>query len=186
MGVYHFMGLGLSVGAVTAAISYLGERRQRWNPADQTFFALSGERGQNLDDKPGDIEALVLFSTADIRMGREISHSYMLNQSGSERGAEKSGQRMSELLRKVLPNELAKTTERPEVSMYWCDVVRDDPVITFERIMAVLLATKPPGRMGKEIWINLTGGNNIINSALNLVCIAYGSASAYVLPAFCK
>ncbi|MFZ4657661.1 MAG: hypothetical protein ACOYNY_11655 [Caldilineaceae bacterium] len=177
MGVYHFMGLGLSVGAVSAAISYLGARRQRWNPVDQTFFALSGERGQKLDDKPGDIEALVLFSTADIRTGREISRDYILNRPGTVSGSDVSGQRISEMLRKVLPSELIATTERTEVSLYWCDVMRDDPVTTFERVMAVLLATKSPGRMGKEIWINLTGGNNIINSALNL------SASLTGMPA---
>jgi hypothetical protein len=177
MGVYHFMGLGLSIGAVSAAISYLGARRQRWNLVDQTFFALSGERGQKLEDKPGDIEALVLFSTSDIRTGHEISRDYILNRPGAVSGSDKSGQRMPDLLYKVLPGELVAATERTEVALYWCDVMRDDPVTTFERVMAVLLATKPPGRMGKEIWINLTGGNNIINSALNL------SASLTGMPA---
>jgi len=177
MGVYHFMGLGLSVGAVTAAISYLGARRQRWNASDQAFFALSGEHRQDPDQKPGDIEAIVLFSTAEIRTGSEISRSYILNEPGNINGLEKNGQRMPNLLRRDLPKELAKSTERTEVSLYWCDAVRDDPVTTFERVMAVLLAAKPPGYVGKEVWINLTGGNNIINAALNL------SASLTGMPA---
>src|SRR5690606_19121458 len=48
------------------------------------------------------------------------------------------------------------------------------PITTFERIMAVLLATKPPGEVGKEIWINLTGGNNIVNTSLNLAASLTG------------
>jgi len=174
MGVYHFMGLGLSIGAVTASVSYIGARRQRWNASDQDFFTLSGERTQSLADKPGDIEAIVLFTTAEIRSGSEGSRDYILNNAGRDDGLKKSGHLIPNLLRKVLPGELVEATDRTEVTLYWCDVVRDDPVTTFERIAAVLFAAKPPGRMGKEIWINLTGGNNIINTALNLVASLTG------------
>ena len=35
MGVYHLMGLGLSVGTVTGPFSYLGFRYERWNATDK-------------------------------------------------------------------------------------------------------------------------------------------------------
>lgn len=42
MGVFHFMGVGRSPGAVTATISYLADRYERWNDTDAAFFATVG------------------------------------------------------------------------------------------------------------------------------------------------
>ncbi|MEZ4618466.1 MAG: hypothetical protein R2867_23530 [Caldilineaceae bacterium] len=57
--------------------------------------------------------------------------------------ARKSGRAVGDSRRRYLPKELAGAVDRPEISLYWCDVIYDDPIITFERMMTVLLATKP-------------------------------------------
>ncbi|MEZ4683695.1 MAG: hypothetical protein R2932_56745 [Caldilineaceae bacterium] len=152
MGVYHFMGLGLSIGAVTAPVSYISARQQRWDATDQAFFALSGERAQDANERRGDIEALVLFTTEKVRTGVEIGRDFQLNRAGGTGGEKKSGRAVGDLLRRYLPKELAGATDRPEISLYWCDVIYDDPIITFERMMTVLLATKP-----LDVWARRSG-----------------------------
>lgn len=167
MGVFHFMGLGLSPGAVTVAISYLAERYQRWNEGDQRFFELSGEVGQA--HKPGDIQALVLFTTAEVRTGTIKTHSYTDNQPGFSEGKEQGARPMRDALHGILSKDLpALSGSRPRVAVYWCDYDRGRPTQAFERVARTLLAAKPPGKLGKEVWVNLTGGTNVLNSAFEL------------------
>ncbi|GAB4440173.1 MAG: hypothetical protein Kow00120_08230 [Anaerolineae bacterium] len=178
MGVYHFMGLGRSVGAVTAALSYLAARYARDNPQDRAFFALSGEVNQPADRKRGDVQALVLFTTEEIYDGNKPSNGYILNQPGQCKGPQKAGERVSLLLERLAREDLrtltitsrdpAKAAPRKEIEVYWCLYRPDQPTETFERVASTISAAKAPGALGKEVWINLTGGTNIINSALQL------------------
>jgi hypothetical protein len=83
---------------------------------------------------------------------------------------------MEDALRKLLAKELrplARQSARPDepprgVEFYWCDIALNDPIVTFERISRTLAAAKASGAEGKEVWINLTGGTNILNEALQL------------------
>jgi hypothetical protein len=86
MGVFHFMGLGRSPGAVTAAISYLAARYERWHDTDARFFATSGEFGQ--EGKRGDVQALVLFTTLEVIAGKQdgLCSDYIENPAGQSRG----------------------------------------------------------------------------------------------------
>lgn len=185
MGVYHFAGLGKSIGAVTAAFSYLAARKQR-DPGDP-FFALSGERGDP-DHTRGSVEALVLFSTAEIIHGN-MTGRYLVNEPGHLRGAERTGIVRREL-EKVLKEELRPLARRERgtgdgssertgpykpVHIYWCEYERNFPVETFERVVKVMRAAKLPGKIGKEIWVNLTGGSNIINGALQMAASMLGT-----------
>lgn len=175
MGVFHFMGLGRSPGAVTAAISYLADRYERWNDADIAFFATSGEFAQ--EGKRGDVQALVLFTTPEVIEGREngLCREYIENPAGQTRGTIRPGDRMDKVLKRVLPDDLRRVAGgRKEVALYWCEINRTDPQVTFERVARVMHASKPPGEVGKEIWINLTGGTNVLNLALQLAAALLG------------
>jgi hypothetical protein len=167
MGVYHFMGLGRSPGVVTTAISYLANRYQRWDTEDQDFFATSGEIGQTT--KPGDVQALVLFTTPEVRIGQTLTFEYIDNKAGDCKGEAKPPAPMWQVLASILKGELKKIGDnRPKIDIYWCDYDRNRPTQTFERVARTLLAAKPPGELGKEVWINLTGGTNVLNSAFEL------------------
>jgi len=194
MGVYHFMGLGRSVGAVTAPLSYLAARFERDNESDRAFFGGSGEVKQPADQKRGDVQALVLFTTPEVRLGMHGAGAepYVLNTPGFREGPKNAGQTVQQALRQILPNDLRVLTQtsrdptrprrRKSVEIYWCDVKRDDPTLTFERVAKVLAAAKAVGGLGKEVWINLTGGSNIINSALQLAVSLLGvSARLYYI-----
>jgi len=178
MGVYHFMGLGRSVGTVTTAVSYLAARYQRYNHADARFFALSGEVGQA--GKRGDAQALILFTTLEVREGKPngLCLEYKDNPLGQRYGTSKKDEPMSQALKALLSDELSVLVGgRSTIEIYWCDVNRVDLEVTFERVSRVLLAAKPPQEVGKEVWVNLTGGSNVVNMALQLATTLSGKPS---------
>jgi len=176
VGVYHLMGLGRSVGAVTGPVSYLASRFRRWNPEDQEFFGMSGERLQReTGEKVGDVQAILLFTSPEVYAGidkRFWCYEYVLNQPGHCPPPNADRQRkepMRQALRSVLSQEWAPVAKgRNEVKLYWCEVNRTDLLDTFHRAALVLSAVKSTGSLGKEVWINLTGGNNVTNLALQL------------------
>ena len=90
MGVYHLAGLGRSIGAVTAAFSYLAARKALPGAAEDPLFALSGEADEDPAGR-GAVEALVLFATREIVEDRLNSLGYELNQAGQARGPTRTG-----------------------------------------------------------------------------------------------
>ena len=83
MGVYHLMGLGQSVGAVTGPLSYLAYRYQRNNDEDRDFFSRSGERKHRAEhQRVGDIQVIILFTTREIISGALPTFEYIENPDG--------------------------------------------------------------------------------------------------------
>lgn len=185
MGVYHFMGLGRSVGVVSSAVSYIAARYQRNNASDQEFFALSGEVNQTA--QRGDVQALVLFTTPEVREGRAegLCLDYEANTIGQKQGTPvvKDTAPMTQALKNLMTDELRMLAGgRREIDVYWCDFNRNDATETFERVARVIAAAKPRGKLGKEVWINLTGGTNVLNLSLQLAAALSGaSARLYYL-----
>lgn len=186
MGVYHLAGLGKSIGAVTAAFSYLAARKALGDPNDP-LFALSGEAGEDPATR-GAIEALVLFATEEIVNDTLLHEEYRLNQAGQEGGAKHTGSSVQNALKSRLRQEARPLARREldkegrpagglkPLELYWCTYERDAPVGTFERAAQVMRAASGgQGRVGKEFWVNLTGGSNIVNGALQLAASLTGA-----------
>jgi len=184
VGVYHFMGLGRSVGAVTGPLSYLGHRFQRWNNTDREFFGASGEECQRVQgEKVGDVQALVLFTTAEVLDGTVQCYPYCINQPGlCPKGVSnpQSARPIRGVLHDLLPKILRPLAKgRNCIKLYWCRVDRTDLLATFRHAARVLLAAKSVGSLGKETWFNLTGGNNVTNLALQLSAALTGSPARF-------
>jgi hypothetical protein len=183
MGVYHFMGLGRSVGVVSSAVSYIAARFQRNNADDREFFASSGEVNQTA--QRGDAQALVLFTTPEVREGRAngLCFEYVANVIGQKQGRAAKDEPMPQALKNLMTDELRLLAGgRGEIDVYWCDFNRNDATETFERVSRVMAAAKPRGELGKEVWINLTGGTNVLNLSLQLAASLSGaSARLYYL-----
>ncbi len=180
MGVYHLMGLGRSPGVVIGPITYLAHRYRRWNEADREFFARSGEARQRAaGQKVGDIQALVLFTTPEVLSGQAPAYSYVVNPPGRKtRQPEQPGGLMQEILRDLLRREWpAIGGGRRSGTVFWCAVDRRDIRTTYERVVRVIAALAGTGGQGKEMWINLTGGNNVINLALELAATLSGAVA---------
>lgn len=187
MGVYHLAGLGNSIGAVTAAFSYLAARKGLPDAASDPLFALSGEADEDRLTR-GAVEALVLFATREIVDDVASCDDYILNTAGRSSGVPYAGSgfhralksRLSEEVRPLARREL-DAAGRPSgdlkpLELFWCIYEREAPVGTFERAALVMRAASGgPGRVGKEFWVNLTGGSNIINGALQLAASLTGT-----------
>lgn len=175
MGVYHLMGLGLSPGAVTGPISYLAHRYKRGNQEDLEFFARSGEAEQNPEEK-GDIQGIVIFTTKEVLEGSDTQDElyYVENRSGTvaKRPPTSLNLPMQPQLKKILKNDWSnicgKQHKREKGDIFWCEVDLRNTKLTYDRIIKVVAALDNPGKRGKEVWTNLTGGNNVINFALQL------------------
>jgi len=181
------MGLGRSVGTVTVALSYLAARFERDDESDKAFFGSSGEIDQPVDQKRGDVQALILFTTPEVHHGSRAADPFVLNQPGRIGGQKIAGWTVPQALSKLLRDPLLTLTQtsrdptqlkqRRSVEIYWCEIERNRPTLTFERVARTLAATKAVGGLGKEVWINYTGGTNIINSALQLSVSLLGVSS---------
>jgi hypothetical protein len=177
MGVYHLMGLGRSPGTVIGPLTYLAHRYQRWNADDQRFFARSGEaRQRQAGQKVGDVQALVLFTTPEVLSGQVLAFDYVDNPPGKiTTGPQKSGGPMKQVLRDLLRREWpAISGGRDRGTIFWCEVDRRNIRVTYERVVRVVAALAGVGSQGKEMWVNLTGGNNVINFALELAATLSG------------
>jgi hypothetical protein len=180
MGVYHLMGLGRSPGTVIGPLTYLAHRYSRWEPEDQAFFAGSGEAAlRQAGQRAGDVQALVLFTTREILQGKLASFDYIENPPGRvAQGPLQKGGPMKEVLRAHLRREWpAIAGGRREGVVFWCEVDRRDIRTTYERVTRVVAALAGTGGQGKEIWVNLTGGNNVMNFALELAAILSGDVA---------
>lgn len=180
MGVYHLMGLGRSPGVVIGPLTYLAHRYGQWNADDRLFFARSGEVVQRQrGEKVGDIQALVLFTTREVLSGEALAYEYVDNPSGRiAKEPRKPGRLMKEVLRTLLRREWpAIGGGRSESTIFWCEVDRRDIRTTYERVVQVVAALAGVGGQGKEMWVNLTGGNNVINAALELVAMLSGDVT---------
>jgi hypothetical protein len=174
MGVYHLMGLGLSPGAITGPISYLAELYNNWEDEGRYFFSGSGEEEQRKKgEKVGDIQAIVLFATKEVIDGQDkkfYADKYVKNRLGQIDTKEEKSKPMREVLEFLLQEEWLKISGgRNNGYVFWCEVDRRNFEETFKRIAQVVASlAKGTGQQGKEIWMNLTGGNNVINFALEL------------------
>ncbi|UBF28009.1 DUF6293 family protein [Kovacikia minuta CCNUW1] len=184
MGVYHLMGLGLSPGVVTGPLSYLAYRYQRWNDDDRKFFSRSGEiKQREKGEKVGDIQAIVLFTTTEVIKGTVPCQTYIENQlMRTAKTPEQPRKPMREVLPHLIRKEWSKirgekSKERPEGSLFWVEVDRRDICEAYKRVVQVVAALAGVGGQGKEMWINLTGGNNVTNFALQLASTLSGDVS---------
>lgn len=180
MGVYHLMGLGRSVGVVTGPLTYLAHRYQRWNADDRHFFARSGEMTQRQHgEKVGDVQGLVLFTSREVLEGKTHAFGFVDNPPGRvAKGPGQKGGPIKDVLCKLLRCEWpAISGGRRAGTIFWCEVDRRDIHRTYERVAQVVAALAGVGGQGKEVWANLTGGNNVINIALELTAMLSGDVA---------
>jgi len=161
MGTYHFMGLGRAVGAVTCAVDYIEKALDVMpcsDPNSDVVKLFHGSGGiAHVERDRGKIEALVLFTSKEVIEYLLPAFAY-------------SGNDHPGAMRKELLQVLKKVWRRADPDegrkIFWCEVDIDDFHDCFDKIVKVAYRFHPPGKQGKEIWCNLTGGSNSIGFAL--------------------
>jgi hypothetical protein len=177
MGVYHFMGLGRAVGAATCAVDYVEKALDKVGRAppvaeiDRLFSGSGGIRHEEADR--GKVEAIVLFDSPEVIDGELPPFEYS--------GCRKSLGSMREEMANVLRSVWRRKDEDEGRKVFWCKVDIDNFQDCFEKVIRATYRFSPPGKQGKEIWCNLTGGSNSIGMALLSMARLTGKSTKHYL-----
>lgn len=162
MGVWHFSGLGLSAGAVTVPLTYIYLILKAANYGDtnaQKFFETSGEKGQDIVGTP---EAIILFTSEEVIKGEKVHTSIdKWFNTPQDKSVPKTIAKYLSTLIKNLKDENFSIYPEGIKYIYLIKVNHEDYQDCFFNTYTTL-----KGLEDKEIWINMVGGTNQINSAL--------------------
>lgn len=172
LGIYHIAGLGTSPGAVTAPLNYHFERFKRHTlQQSDPFFHHSGSYTNPLES--GNLEGLIIFTTPDIFNSNleehqakyyftneneswtdKIIHKHYANNKGSFELVKSECQRIKSELTHL-------TGKESNFSLYVAFFDFDEDLLSINtKSLKVFSTLSNPGKLGKETWINLVGGQN--------------------------
>lgn len=171
MGVWHISGLGLNPGAITVPLTYLYILLKAATKGDQKalkFFETSGESNQELKGAP---EALVIFTSKEVIEGKER---------GKPRNEKITDNWFRSKFIKSTPITLCNYLEKlfnsiqdeDFATFYDNEWIKEINLIQvdfqdFNKCFPISYITINALKK-KEIWINMVGGSNPINSSLIL------------------
>gem|GEM_PF-780138 len=167
MGVYHISGLGFRPGALTMPLTavYILQVAQLYgNEKAEAFFKYSGEAiGKGSYEKiRGKPEALIIFTSREVIEGRKnvIYRSNWFKLSGNK--SENIEKPIIQYL-KMLVNYINNIFNIKFCIKYFylVEVNHQDFEDCFEKIGVILRALER-----KEVWANMIGGTNQINTAM--------------------
>lgn len=160
MGVYHFMGVGKAVGAVTCAVDYIEKALDAVNNNSNSEAAklFKGSGGINHDEVDrGKIEVIVLFTSKEVINNKLKAFPY--------NGCDEPDSVRNEIVKNL--KSIWKRADHDEGrKIFWCEVDIDDFQDCFNKVLKVAYRFSQQGKQGKEIWCNLTGGSNSIGFAM--------------------
>jgi predicted transcriptional regulator len=202
MGVYHFMGVGRGVGAVTCAVDYIEKsldllkqqheysknkkiNRPNCNEEIIDLFAGAGgiTDGENELEK-GKIQTIVLFTSKEVIKSTRENDSEFAGTRDTRlkaypyKGCDEPGYVRDEIIKQL--KKIWKHSSNKGREVYWCAVDIDDFEDCLDKITKV--AQYCSAKQGHEIWCNLTGGSNSIGQALvSMAWLTGKSAKNYML-----
>lgn len=175
MGVWHFSGLGLNAGAVTVPLTYVYlilKAARLGNVNAKRFFEASGERGQNEDGTP---EALIIFTSEEVITGKKgnVSTDNWFHTS-KDQNVPKI---IAKYLKSLLNNLKDKNFSFYEEGIRYVYLIKVDHEDYYDCFFNIYPSLR--GLRDKEIWINMVGGTNQINSALLTASSLTGMSARY-------
>ncbi len=174
MGVWHLLSLGESPGAVTAALAYIKRQYELGNVA---FFGNDSGRSQAKK-----VSGIVIFTTPEVRHGRLVAggRAVVDNTYGCQQGRTFSlGNKQSkittfEIVRGFIRAEFGPMLAEERGKLYFLEASYHDLNTNLRQMMRAFCALSPPGKTGREVWVNLTGGSNVMNIAALLTTVMSG------------
>jgi hypothetical protein len=159
MGVYHIIPLGFSPGAATSALAYV---KKKIEEEDKEFFGDSSMR----------ISGIVLFTTREIRNG-EAENKFTDNEYYSDKGKVKN-EPIFKTVCDFIEDELGDMLYEEKGKIYFCESRLDNIGANVINLAKALLELSPRGKTGKNLWVNVTGGNNLVTASLTLASFLSG------------
>jgi len=174
MGVWHFLSLGKSPGAVTSALAYV---KKHYEEEDVDFFGRDSGRS-----KAKKVSGMVIFTTPEVRncVLSARGGKYIDNLYGMDKGEElplgdaEDNLRTFEVVLDFIRAEFQEMLRAERGKVYWLEASYHDPEFNLNQAVRAFCALSPPGTTGREIWVNLTGGSNVMNIAALLTTVMSG------------
>jgi hypothetical protein len=174
MGVWHFLSLGESPGAVTSALAYI---KRRYEQNDVAFFG--GDSGRSRAKK---VSGIVIFTTPEVRHGKLTARNrkYVDNLYGLDKGQElplgdAGGNLVTfKIVRGFIGAEFQSMLTEERGKLYWLEASYYNLDFNLHQVVRGFCALSPPGVTGREIWVNQTGGSNVMNIAALLATVMSG------------
>lgn len=154
MGIFHFAGLGASPGAVTAGLSFIAKKH-----------------GKHHSEYGSTVESLILLTSPEVADGSRPSNEAVDNDYGNvnvKQRWSKGSASTIKIITTFIENEF------PTAKVYLITMNINDIEACFEAIGRAALRFHEPGKVGKHIWANITGGTNVLNAALLQVAYLSG------------
>lgn len=161
MGIHHILPLGMSPGVVTSPLAYIKHQYDRQNTE---FFGRDSNR-----DAVKKTSGIVIFTTRDIYEGKLLDNNYVDNPIDSRQGKPigKHTTKVIDVVKKYIRTEYGKMLEEERASVYWLEASSNDFDFNLMQLIKAFHVLSPVDSVGREIWVNLTGGTNIVNIALS-------------------
>jgi hypothetical protein len=174
MGVWHFLSLGKSPGAVTSALAYI---KKRYEENDIVFFG--GDSGRSKAKK---VSGMVIFTTPEVwhHQLADRDAKYVDNLYGSDKGQElplgdaEGKLKTFEVVLDFVKDEFQAVLREEQGKVYWLEASYYDLELNLNQVVRAFCSLSPPGSTGREIWVNLTGGSNVMNIAALLATVMSG------------
>lgn len=176
MGVWHLSGLGKSPGAVTVPLTYIYMLLKAASWGSETareFFSTSGEYTQEFKGAP---EGLILFTSKEI-----IEGSIGGNMQDEWFGT--SSRSIPRAIAKYLTELLGWLRDSRFTPFYGSDWIKEIYLVSvqydnfddcYSKIGVTVRALRE-----KEMWVNMIGGSNQINSALLVAGSLFAAVQRY-------
>lgn len=163
MGITLFMPLGQSPGALTSPLAYF---KYKIEYRDTLFFG----------GIPRNIQNIVIFTTPEIKSGKLKSYPYINNEFLSSTAQEKgnnNSENVIDIILEFIRSELGVMLNSERGNVFYCQASANKVEDNLKALARAILYLSPPGKTGREIWMNVTGGTNIMNiSVLLAACLS--------------
>jgi hypothetical protein len=176
MGVWHLGGLGKNPGAITVPLTYIYMALKAASLKDETakeFFEFSGEYAQELKGAP---EGLILFTSKEViegSIGGNLRDEWF--KTGDKSIPEVIAKYLSKLLEWLRDSNFTPFYDNEWIKeIYLVKVYHDNFDDCYSKIGITVKALRE-----KEIWANMIGGSNQINSALLVAGSLFAAIQRY-------
>lgn len=172
MGINYVAALGFSPGALTSSLVHVNEMIKRLKLGDkvaQKFLAglADDNQMQSLLDR-AKFESIVIITTEKV-LSKETQKPYYINTCGQPLGTgRKEMGNPFGVAMKLIKDENLTRDKQEGCKIYVATTNFDDFRSCFLLVLRILDWLAPEGRTGKNVWMNATGGTNIINNAIIL------------------
>lgn len=174
MGIVHLAPIGRSPGAVTAPLAYL---KHLYNEQQRAGKRLEKSILPRRLGSP--VEQILLFVSDEMKRGYKGHKAYetVHNIYGTYTAKHTYPQETEKVVDIITDFVERELSSEHKVAIFVRRVNVNDFNDCFRVIAETVLALGRPGDLGKTLWANLTGGTNILNTALLEVSFLSGLIS---------